>query len=135
LLAGLPLLGLGVKHFVDPGHMRDILIASDLPMVELSVFAAPAAEVLAGVLLLLGLYTRIGGLLGAGAMLPAIYSTDVLSKMTVDTLPEGLTEVPFVPPLPLPVMVLICSLIVIAFGGGAWSLGPHKQPGSSNGGS
>jgi putative oxidoreductase len=129
LLAGLPLVGLGVMHFVNPVHMRNILIASGLPMVELSVFAAPAGEVLAGVLLLLGFYARIGGLIGAGTMLPAIYSTVILSKMTVETLPGGLTEVPFVPPLPLPAVVLICSLAVAALGSGAWSLGPHKQEG------
>lgn len=127
LFAGLPLVGLGVMHFVNPEHMRNILIASGLPMVELSVFAAPAGEVFAGVLLLLGFYARIGGLIGAGTMLPAIYSTVILSKLTVETLPEGLTEVPFVPPLPLPVVVLVCSLVVAALGSGAWSLGPHKQ--------
>jgi uncharacterized membrane protein YphA (DoxX/SURF4 family) len=112
LLAGLPLLGFGVMHFINPEHMRDILIASGIPMVELNVYAAPAAEMLAGVLLLLGCYARVGGILGAGTMLPAVYSTVILSKMTVDTLPGGLTEVPFVPPLPLPILVLVCSLVV-----------------------
>jgi uncharacterized membrane protein YphA (DoxX/SURF4 family) len=126
LLAALPLLGLGVMHFIDPGHMRDILTASGLPMVELSVYAAPAAEIVAGALLLLGFYARIGGLLGAGTMLPAIYSTVVLAKMTVATLPKGMTEVPSVPPLPLPIIVLVCSLIVVALGGGVWSLGSRK---------
>lgn len=135
LLAGLPLLGFGVMHFIDPGHMRDILIASGIPMVELNVYAAPAAELLAGVLMLLGCCARVGGILGVGTMLPAIYSTVVLSKMTVDTLPGGLTEVPSVPPLPLPIVVLVCSLIVIALGAGAWSLCSCKQRGSGNGGS
>ena len=60
VLAGLPLLGFGVMHFIDPGHMRDILIASGIPMVELNVYAAPAAELLAGVLLLLGCCARVG---------------------------------------------------------------------------
>jgi uncharacterized membrane protein YphA (DoxX/SURF4 family) len=68
VLAGLPLLGFGVLHFVKPGHFRDILLASDIPMVELNVYAAPVAEVLGGLLLLLGLYARVGGLLGIATM-------------------------------------------------------------------
>ncbi len=133
LLAGLPLLGLGVKHFIDPGHMKSILIASGIPMVDVNVFAAPAGEVLAGVLLLLGFYPRIGGLIGAASMVVALYSTVVLSKLTIDTLPGGLTEIPFVPPLPLPAVVLVCSLIIVALGGGAWGLSSHKPSGAGDG--
>ena len=44
ILAGVPLLGFGVLHFIKPDHFRDILIASDIPMVELNMYAAPAAE-------------------------------------------------------------------------------------------
>jgi uncharacterized membrane protein YphA (DoxX/SURF4 family) len=133
LLAGLPLLGLGVKHFIDPAHMKSILIASGIPMVNLNVFAAPAGEVLAGVLLLLGFYPRIGGLIGAASMVVALYSTVVLSKLTVDALPGGLTEIPVVPPLPLPLVVLVCSLVIVALGGGAWCLSSHIPSGSGDG--
>jgi uncharacterized membrane protein YphA (DoxX/SURF4 family) len=135
LLAGLPLLGFGVMHFIKPEHMRDILIASGIPMVELNVYAAPAAEIVAGVMLLLGCCSRVGGILGAATMLPAIYSTVVLSKMTVDTLPGGLTEVPFVPPLPLPIVVLVCSLVVVGLGSGPWSVGSCKRPNTGGGNS
>jgi hypothetical protein len=38
-----------------------------------------------------------------------------------------LTEVPTVPPLPLPVMVAVASLIVVVLGGGAWSLDRRNQ--------
>jgi uncharacterized membrane protein YphA (DoxX/SURF4 family) len=133
LLAGLPLLVIGVKHFIDPGHMKSILIASEIPMVDVNVFAAPAGEVLAGVLLLIGFYPRIGGFIGAASMVVALYSTVVLSKLTVDTLPAGLLEVPFVPPLPLPLVVLVCSLVIVALGGGAWRLNSHKPLGSGDG--
>jgi uncharacterized membrane protein YphA (DoxX/SURF4 family) len=122
LLAGLPMLGFGVMHFVKPEHFREILIASGIPMVELSAIAAPLALILGGLLLLLGLFARIGGLLGIATMVVAIYSTVVLSGMTVDNLPAGLTEVPFVPPLPVPVIVTIASLVVVVMGGGGWSL-------------
>ncbi len=129
VLAGLPLVGFGILHYLKPSHFQDILIASEIPMVELNVYAAPLFEVLGGVLLLLGLYARVGGLLGIATMGVAFYSTVVLSGMTVADLPEGLTEIPKVPPLPLPVMVAVTSLVVVILGGGAWSLDRRRQAG------
>jgi putative oxidoreductase len=127
ILAGLPLLGFGVLHFVKPDHFRDILIASEIPLIEMNMYAAPAAEALGGILLLLGLYARVGGFLGMATMLVAIYTTVVLSGMAVADLPGGLTEIPAVPPLPLPVMISVASLVVVALGGGAWSLDWKNQ--------
>lgn len=114
LVAGLPLLGLGAKHFIDPEHFRSILKASGLPLVDVSMMAAPVAECLAGLLLLSGWYARIGGLLGVATMVPALVATVKIMGL------EG--EKPFVPPLPLPIVVLLCSALVIYFGGGAWSV-------------
>ena len=37
-------------------------------------------------------------------------------------LPGGLTEVPFVPPLPLPIITLVTSVIAIIIGGGKLSI-------------
>ena len=109
-------------HFTNLEHFRNILTASGIPLVELNVIAASLTEFLAGLLLLSGFLSRIGGLMGAGTMLPAIYSTIVLMRMAPENLPGGLTEVPFVPPIPLPVVVLIASLVVVVFGGGRLSL-------------
>jgi uncharacterized membrane protein YphA (DoxX/SURF4 family) len=97
-------------------------MAVGIPLVELNVPVASAAELLAGLLLLSGLLSRIGGLLGAATMLPAVYSTVVLMRMTLEDLPSGLSEVPFVPPMPVPVIVLLASLIVVIFGAGWLSL-------------
>jgi uncharacterized membrane protein YphA (DoxX/SURF4 family) len=127
LLAGLPLLGFGLLHFVKPDHFREILIASDIPKVGLNMYAAPLAEALGGLLLVLGLFARIGGILGIATMAVAAYSTVALSGLTVADLPAGLTEVPEVPPMPLPVMVAVASLIVVILGGGAWSLDRRNQ--------
>ena len=90
LLAGLPLLGFGLLHFFKPDHFREILIASDIPMVELNMYAAPAAEAIGGILLLLGLYARVGGILGIATMAVAIYTTVVFSGMAVADLPDEL---------------------------------------------
>jgi uncharacterized membrane protein YphA (DoxX/SURF4 family) len=127
ILAGVPLLGFGVLHFVKPEHFREIMVASEIPMIELNMYAAPAAEAIGGLLLLLGLYARIGGVLGIATMLVAIYTTFVLSGMAVADLPGGLTEIPKVPPLPLPVVITVASLVVVVLGGGAWSLDWRNQ--------
>jgi uncharacterized membrane protein YphA (DoxX/SURF4 family) len=127
VLAGLPMLGFGVLHFVKPDHFREIMIASGIPMVDVNLYAAPTALVIGGVLLLLGLFSRVGGLLGIATMAVAIYSTVILSGMAVADLPGGLTEIPKVPPLPLPVVVTVASLVVLVLGGGAWSLDWKNQ--------
>jgi uncharacterized membrane protein YphA (DoxX/SURF4 family) len=112
LLAGIPLVGFSAMHFMNPQHFRDILTAGGVPMVEVNVWAASAAEMLGGVLLLTGFFARIGGLLGVGTMVPAILTTVKLA---------GVAGAPMVPPLPLPIMVLVASAVVLVLGGGAWS--------------
>lgn len=121
LIAGLPLLILGAKHFIDPEHFRKVLEVSGLPgPIDVMVIAAPAAEVLAGVLLLLGLFARVGGLLGIATMAPAILST--VKIMNLDA-----ADKPFVPPLPLPIVVLLCAAYVLVRGAGAWSIDAARR--------
>jgi uncharacterized membrane protein YphA (DoxX/SURF4 family) len=122
LIAGLPLLGFGMLHFAKPEHFQEILIASGIPMVEMNLYVAPLVEVVGGILLLLGLFARVGGVFGIATMGVAILSTKVLAGMTVENLPGGLTQVPHVPPLPLPVLVMVASLVILIIGGGCWSL-------------
>jgi uncharacterized membrane protein YphA (DoxX/SURF4 family) len=112
LLAGVPLVVFSAMHFMNQEHFRDILSAADMPMVDLSVWAASSAEMLGGMLLLSGFYARVGGILGIATMVPAILTTVRLA---------GLPDAPMVPPLPLPIMVLVASTVVLVLGGGAWS--------------
>lgn len=102
LVAGLPLLFFGVKHFLDPDPFRAILIASSLPMVDVNLIAAPLAECAAAALMLSGFFARLGGVLGIATMLPAIYATLTLKGLDPAHLPAGLTQVPFVPPCRCP---------------------------------
>ena len=112
LFAGVPLVVFSAMHFMNPEHFRSILTAAGVPMVEVNVWAASAAEMLGGVLLLTGFFARVGGLLGVGTMMPAILTTVRLAS---------LPDAPTVPPLPVPSMVLVASTIVMVLGGGAWS--------------
>jgi len=122
LIAGGILTFFSIKHFGDPEHFAHIMTAAGFPMVEISVWAASVMELIAGLLLLSGFFTRIGGLLGVAAMVPAIIATLKIAGLDAENLPGGLTEVPFVPPLPLPIITLVTSVIAIIIGGGKLSI-------------
>ena len=111
LFAGVPLVVFSAMHFMNPQHLREILTAGGVPMVEVNIWAASSAEMLGGVLLLTGFFARVGGLLGVGTMMPAILTTVRLAS---------LPDAPTVPPLPVPIVVLVASTIVMVLGGGAW---------------
>ena len=117
--------GFGIMHLVNPGHFRDILTAASFPMVDVNVYAASLTELIGGLMLLSGLFTRIGGFLGVATMVPAIYATFKLAGLTAETVPGGLDEVPFVPPLPLPIVVIVASVAAIILGGGSLSVDHH----------
>ena len=122
LVAGGVLTFFSLMHFRNPEHFRHILTAAGFPMVDMNVTAASVMELVAGLLLLSGFFTRIGGALGIATMLPAIYATIKLSGLTPESLPAGLSEVPMVPPLPLPIVVTVTSIAAIVMGGGRFSI-------------
>ena len=122
LIAGGILTFFSLKHFSDPGHFANIMTAAGLPMVDLNVWAASATELIAGILLLSGLFTRVGGFLGIATMVPAVIATLTIAGLDPENLPGGLTEVPFVPPLPLPIVTMVTSLVALVLGGGKFSL-------------
>ena len=64
LIAGGILTVFSLMHFSNPKHFADIMTAAGFPMVDLNVWAASATELMAGILLLSGFLTRVGGLLG-----------------------------------------------------------------------
>ena len=122
LLAGVPLVVFSAMHFMYPQHFRDILSASGVPMVDVSVWAASSAEMLGGILLLTGFFARVGGLLGIVTMAPAIVVTIQLARVP---------NPPFVPPLPVPIVVVLAAAVVLLLGGGAWSADAHRQGANS----
>ena len=122
LIAGGILTFFSLKHFSDPGHFANIMTAAGFPMVDLNVWGASATELIAGILLLSGLFTRVGGFLGIATMVPAVIATLTIAGLDPENLPGGLTEVPFVPPLPLPIVTMVTSLVALVLGGGKFSL-------------
>ena len=115
LVAGLPLLAIGLAHvFDDTAPMRPLVEAAGLPAAALLSPLAVAIEIVAGALLLLGLYARLGGLLTVPTMLVAIYA-----HLAIDVWPNAGHEEP---PLALPIVVLAAAVYVLLRGAGAWSL-------------
>jgi uncharacterized membrane protein YphA (DoxX/SURF4 family) len=115
LLAALPLIAIGIGHLVDPGSFRLILEGSGIPMPEINLIIAPVVEIAAGILLLVGLLARAGGLAAASTMLVALYSHAVID-------PSIFPETMAMPPIILPLIVLASALWVAYAGAGRWSL-------------
>lgn len=122
LIGGIPLLIVSSWHFRVPDSLRNVLIASEIPFADLTLVIVPPIELVAGFLLVVGFLARIAALVGMLTMLPAIYATVVIWGLDPANLPGGLSEVPYIPPALLPVMVLVCSGIVLWRGAGAFSL-------------
>ncbi|MFN4260308.1 MAG: DoxX family protein [Gemmataceae bacterium] len=113
LLAGVPLTLFGVIHLLNPAPLRDILVVSEFPMVEVNVYLAPTLEVIAGLSMLVGFYVRIGGILGVAIMIPAIIATAKLQEMA---------DAPHVPSILIPIVILLACLLLIWRGAGDWSV-------------
>jgi len=114
LAAGLPLLLIGLVHVFDSAApMRPLVEAADLPAASVLSPAAVAVEIIAGTLLVFGLYARLGALLALPTMAVAAYA-----HIAIDTWPNSGGE----PPILLPILVFACAAYVLLRGAGAWSI-------------
>jgi len=116
ILASLPLLAIGAMHFTGSAPLLPILEGANVPQAELIDKLAPIAEIVAGLLLLMGYRARIGALLGIGSMAGAIATH-------LKFVPTEAFAWPDEPPIALPIAVLVLCLLVLAKGPGAWAVG------------
>lgn len=115
VVAGLPLLGIGLAHvFAPETPMRPLVEAAGIPFAAVVSPVAVAIEIVAGLSLLLGWWARVGGLLAIPTMLGAAYA-----HLVIDVWPNGPENEP---PLALPVAVMVCAGYVLWRGPGRWSL-------------
>jgi NADH dehydrogenase len=119
LVAGLPPVYFGVLHLVYPDEVRAILVAGRLPHSDLGVAVVPFVEILAGLLLLAGLLTRVGGMLALGVMMPTLL-------LTVQVMERN--GAPSMPPLLVPLIVALTSMVLVLLGGGAASVDERMCP-------
>lgn len=89
------------------------LQAANIPLQAFNIWLVPVIEALVGVVLIVGLMSRIGALVVIGLMVVATYVHLVVDDPTL---------FPLQPELPIiPIMVIAMSLYILATGGGAWS--------------
>jgi NADH dehydrogenase len=119
LVAGLPLVYYGVLHLVSPDDFRAILAAGRLPLSALGAAAVSLVEITAGLLLVAGLLTRVGGMLALGVVMPALLLTVQFSERP---------GAPALPPPAIPVLVALASAVLVLLGGGALSLDERMCP-------
>ncbi len=90
------------------------LIAANIPFYAFNVRVIPVAEVIVGLLLILGLFSRIGGLVVISMMLVATYV-----HLVVDN-PDLFPLQPEEPIIPL--VAIAVATYVVWRGAGAWSM-------------
>ena len=89
------------------------LIQSEIPLVTLNFFFVPIVEIILGLLLLKGFFTRIFTLLVFPIMLVAIYAHIVV---------EDAGLFPIQPKFPIvPIIIIIIAIMILRYGAGPWS--------------
>ena len=114
-LPGLMLLFVGLAHiFVDTAPMLPLVEEAGFPFPGVLAALAVAAEIVAGLSLLLGAYARLGGLLAIAVMAGALYS-----HLVIDVWPNGAENEP---PIFAPVLIAALAAYIVYRGAGRWSL-------------
>ena len=90
------------------------LLEAEIPFYTLNFWFVPVFEILLGVILLIGYYSRIGALMVLPVMLVAMYV-----HLTVSN-PAAFPAQPQEPYIPI--AIIIMAVIIIWKGGGNWSM-------------
>lgn len=132
ILAGGPLLVFGLMHLVGVAPMRPIVEAAGLPAPELSAILAPIGQVVAGLMILAGAFTRVGAALAIAVMLGAVAAH---IRIPSDAWPQPDGSVGQEPPLVwLAIGVIVLAGYLIWRGAGPWSVDWNLGRGSSGSG-
>ena len=117
IFLGLMMCMTGLMKMLVPGlglAFAGQLAAAHIPLPELNGIVVPVMELLVGVALLSGFYTRVAALLLAGIMIVATYVHLVVHDPSLFPLQP---EAPIIP-----LMVIPLTSLILVRGGGAWSL-------------
>lgn len=117
IMLGAQFLATAIMKNFEPfsGNWDAQLTQANIPFYTFSLWLGPIVEMVAGLLLILGFLSRIGGLIGVAFMIAATYAHLVVDP---EFLPFGnVTSFHVL----LPLMILAGSVYVLWCGGGAWS--------------
>ena len=95
------------------------LLEAEIPFYTLNFWFVPVLEILLGIILLLGYYSRIGALMVLPVMLVATYV-----HLTVSN-PAAFPAQPQEPYIPIAIVIM--AVIIIWKGGGNWSMDLKSQ--------
>lgn len=107
-LSALPLILIGAQHVIGTAPILPILEGAKIPQPIFFSYLVPPLEVVAGLLLLIGLYARIGALITLPTMGVAVYA-----HLVHDWAEE--------PTIILPIAVFLGVLQILVSGAGAFS--------------
>ncbi|MBL4591156.1 MAG: DoxX family protein [Phycisphaerales bacterium] len=123
ILAGAPLLAFGVMHITGALPMKPLVQAAGLPMPDITAMVTPPMMILAGILLVIGAFARIGAVIAIGTMLGAVMTH---IKIPSDGWPipvEGAPHAnPYIPMMVMAIAIILFSAYVIFKGAGPWSI-------------
>jgi uncharacterized membrane protein YphA (DoxX/SURF4 family) len=118
LAAGLPLLLAGAAHYVRPSLLQTTLTEAGAPLRDLLVQSLPCVAIVAGVLLLLGYFGRLGAFLAVQISLVSVFALVKLYELPYLDARTAL----LLPPLAMPLLVTVSAFAVLWLGSGCWSL-------------
>lgn len=121
LIAGLPLVAIGMMHITGASPMLPILRGTPLPLPELTALVAPIVQVVAGLLLLTGALTRVGAVLAIGAMVGALVSHLTFTAYAATDAYAAFAW-PDEPPILLAIVVLASAAYLLFRGAGRFSV-------------
>ena len=90
------------------------LIAANIPFYSFNLWVIPRLEVIIGLLLILGLFSRISSLIVINVMIVATYVHLAVDNPSLFPLQP---EEPFIP-----LIVIIAAVYILWYGGGTWSI-------------
>jgi len=103
---------------LQPTDFLALLHATGILPEEVMLVVIPLAEMIAGILVLVGVWARVGALLAVLVMIPALHTSLTLAGGSGGA---DAAVIPQAPPLWVPVMVLVCAMAVLSWGAGAFS--------------
>ena len=118
LAAGLPLLVAGAAHYVRPSLLELALAEAGAPLRGWLVQSLPCIAIVAGVLLLLGYFGRLGAFLAVQISLLSFFTIVKLYELPLLDARAALLA----PPLAMPLIVTVSAFAVLWLGSGRWSL-------------
>lgn len=127
MILGVIFLFFGILHLIHPENFVNILRTSRTPLIAFNSVFAPVAEILIGILLLIGLFSRFAGIIGCLIMIMGVWTTITIMHLDPSQLPEGINEKPFHPPVFIPIILAILSFYIALFGCGAWGLDSRSK--------